>query len=66
MPHIPVLEGGFGEKFARFYGIAKSFYVGRTFKEIKTLCPDSEVADGMNIVFESYSDKLVTKEQEEV
>ncbi|HJJ04622.1 MAG TPA: flavodoxin [Clostridiaceae bacterium] len=39
-------------------------WLGRTFKEIKTLCPDSEVADGMNIVFESYSDKLVTKEQE--
>ena len=39
-------------------------WLGKTFKEIKTLCPDSEVADGMNIVFESYSDKLVTKEQE--
>lgn len=41
-------------------------WLGRTFKEIKTLCPDSKVADGMNIVFESYSDKLITKEQEEV
>ena len=39
-------------------------WLGRTFKEIKTLCPDSEVADGINIVFESYSDKLVIKEQE--
>lgn len=39
-------------------------WLGRTFKEIKTLCPDSKVADGMNIVFESYSDKLITKEQE--
>lgn len=39
-------------------------WLGKTFKEIKKLCPNSEVADEMNIVFESYSDKLVTKEQE--
>ena len=38
-------------------------WLGRTFKEIKTLCPDLKVLEGMNIVFESYSDKLVTKEQ---
>lgn len=39
-------------------------WLGKTFKEIKTLCPDSKVVEGMNIVFESYSDKLVTKEQD--
>ena len=39
-------------------------WLGRTFKEIKKLCPNSEVTDEMNIVFESYSDKLVTKESE--
>lgn len=39
-------------------------WLGRTLKEIKTLCPDSNVGEGMNIVFQSYSDKLVTKEQE--
>ena len=40
---------------------------GKTFKEIRTLCPNSEISEiceGMNIVFESYSDKLVTKEQD--
>lgn len=36
----------------------------RQFKEIRTLCPNSEICEGMNIVFESYSDKLVTKEQD--
>ena len=39
-------------------------WIGKTFKEIKALCPNSEVSDGMNIVFESYSDKLVTKEND--
>ena len=39
-------------------------WLGRTFQEIKMLCPNSEVKEGMNIVFESYSDRLVTKEQE--
>lgn len=39
-------------------------WLGKTFKEIKALCPNSEVSDGMNIVFESYSDKLVTKEND--
>ena len=39
-------------------------WLGNTFKEIKTLCPNSEVEKGMNIVFESYSDKLITKEQD--
>ena len=36
-------------------------WLGKTFGEIKKLCPNSEVKDEMNIVFESYSDKLVTK-----
>ena len=39
-------------------------WLGKTFKEIKALCTNSEVSDGMNIVFESYSDKLVTKEND--
>lgn len=39
-------------------------WLGRTFKEIKLLCPNSEVINEMNIVFKSYSDKLVTDERE--
>lgn len=39
-------------------------WLGKTFKEIKKLCPNSDIEEGMNIVFESYSDKLVTKEEE--
>lgn len=39
-------------------------WLGRTFKEINALCPNSKVYNGMNIVFESYSDKLVTKSQD--
>ena len=39
-------------------------WLGRTFNEIKSLCPNSKVEDGLNIVFESYSDKLVTSEAE--
>ena len=35
-------------------------WLGKTFKEIKLLCPNSNVDDGMNIVFKSYSDILVT------
>ena len=36
-------------------------WLGRTFKEIESLCSNSSVKNEMNIVFESYSDKLVTK-----
>lgn len=39
-------------------------WLGKTFKEIKLLCPNSIVDEGMNIVFESYSDKLVTSEND--
>ena len=39
-------------------------WLGRTFNEIKKLCPNSKVEDGMNIVFESYSDNLVTSPDE--
>ncbi len=39
-------------------------WLGKTFKEIKSLCPNSNVEEGMNIVFESYSDKLVTSEKD--
>ena len=39
-------------------------WLGRTFKEIESLCPNSKVQKGMNIVFKSYSDRLVTPEAE--
>ncbi len=39
-------------------------WLGKTFKEIKSLCPNSKVEEGMDIVFQSYSDKLVTNEQD--
>lgn len=39
-------------------------WLGRTFDEIKSLCPSSNVEDELNVVFESYSDKLVTSESE--
>ena len=39
-------------------------WLGRTFKEIESLCSNSSVKNEMNIVFESYSDKLVTSETE--
>lgn len=39
-------------------------WLGQTFKEIEKLCPDSKVEKGMNIVFESYSDKLVTSTEQ--
>ena len=37
-------------------------WLGKTFKEIEKLCSNSEIRSEMNIVFESYSDKLVTPE----
>lgn len=39
-------------------------WLGKTFKEIEKLCPNSDVKDEMNIVFESYSSNLVTSEKE--
>lgn len=39
-------------------------WIGRTFQEIKLLCPRSKVEEGMNIVFKSYSDQLVTNHQD--
>ena len=39
-------------------------WLGQTFKEIERLCPNSKVEDEMNIVFESYSDNLVTSPDE--
>lgn len=38
--------------------------LGHTFQEIQKLCPKSKVDKGMNIVFESYSDNLVTSPDE--
>ena len=39
-------------------------WLGRTFNEIKKICENSKVEKEMNIVFESYSNKLVTSERE--
>lgn len=39
-------------------------WLGKTFIEIKNMCPNSNVINEKNIVFESYSDKLVTKVEE--
>lgn len=39
-------------------------WLGHTFQEIESLCPNSKVDKGMNIVFESYSDNLVTSPDE--
>ena len=39
-------------------------WLGHTFQEIQKLCPNSKVDNGMNIVFESYSDNLVTSPDE--
>lgn len=38
--------------------------LGHTFQEIESLCLNSKVDKGMNIVFESYSDNLVTSPDE--
>ena len=39
-------------------------WLGQTFKEIEKLCPNSKVEKGMDIVFESYSDNLITSPDE--
>lgn len=39
-------------------------WLGKTFKEIEKLCPNSKVQNEMNVVFESYSDNLVTSKSE--
>lgn len=39
-------------------------WLERTFQEIEKLCSNSKVEKGMNIVFESYSDNLVTSPDE--
>ena len=39
-------------------------WLGKTFIEIKKLCPNSTVINEKNIVFESYSDELVTPKDE--
>ena len=39
-------------------------WLGKTFIEIKNMCPNSNVKNNMNIVFESYSDNLVTSDKE--
>ena len=44
--------------------VTNAGWLGRTFNEIKKLCPNSNIQNEMNIVFESYSDKLKTDEKE--
>ncbi len=39
-------------------------WLGKTFIEIKNMCPNSNIKNNMNIVFESYKDNLVTSERE--
>ena len=39
-------------------------WLGHTFQEIQKLCPNAKVDKGMNIVFESYSDNIVTSPDE--
>ena len=39
-------------------------WLGKTFKDIEKLCPNSKIENEMNVVFESYSDKLKTTEKE--
>ncbi len=39
-------------------------WLGKTFKEIKKLCPNSNVQNEMNIVFEAYSNVLVTPQKD--
>lgn len=39
-------------------------WLGKTFYEIRKLCPNCNIENEMNIVFESYSDKLKTNIEE--
>lgn len=39
-------------------------WLGKTFDEMKAMCPNSIIQNEMNIVFESYSDKLITDESD--
>ena len=39
-------------------------WLGKSFKDIEKLCPNSKIEKEMNIVFESYSDKLKITEKE--
>lgn len=39
-------------------------WLGKTFIRIKNMSPNSNIKNNMNIVFESYSDNLVTNEDE--
>lgn len=41
-----------------------SGWLGKTFIGIKNMSPNSNIKNNMNIVFESYSDNLVTNEDE--
>lgn len=39
-------------------------WLGKTFKDFTKLCPNSEVHDGMNILFKSYSSELITSDDD--
>lgn len=39
-------------------------WLGKTFNEIKNLCVNSKIEKEMNIVFDSFGDKLKTSEEE--
>ena len=39
-------------------------WLGKTFEEIKKMCPNSKIEKEMNIEFESYSDHLKTSQEE--
>lgn len=39
-------------------------WLGKTFEEIKKMCPNSKIEKEMNIEFESYSDRLKTSQEE--
>lgn len=38
-------------------------WLGKTFEEIKKMCPNSKIEKEMNIEFESYSDRLKTSQE---
>ena len=49
---------------AKNNGITNAGWLGKSFKEVSRLCPNSKVENEMDIVFESYSDKLKIDEKE--
>ena len=57
--------GGTGKIIKRF--ATNAGWLGRTFQEIKRLCPNSKVEDEMNIVFtEDYRENQLVTSPDEV